>query len=462
VTAKASFELYDLRVEVVVPPDRIGERIYCGARPGDHFELHGEMLHLPPGQGFSIYSLAALLPLAAGEAAGDRSGRLDDDGRGNRLSRSQLPDPLPYHPPWPPPLRARRRHRDRAAGLSCMIPRIEAAPFYEISRLIKGGWHLAGDHGPVDPPQARRDMADFVAAGVTTFDCADIYTGVEALIGSFRAEYPELGRQIQVHTKFVPDLSRLAEVDDAYVESVIDRSLARLQTERIELVQFHWWDYDVPGYVEAALELDRLRRAGKIARIGVTNFDVPHLAEIVAAGVPIATHQLQYSLLDDRPNHGMVEFCRANGIALLCYGTVAGGFISERWLGQPEARGLTNRSLVKYKLIIDDFGGWDAFQILLEALAIVARKHGVDIATVATRTILDRPLVAAAIIGATSTRHLPSHLKVAGLTLDAEDLAAIEAASAGRRLLEGDVYALERDRTGPHGRIMKYELNKED
>lgn len=62
-TAKASFELYDLRVEVVVPPDRIGERIYCGARPGDHFELHGEMLHLPPGQGFSIYSLAALLPL---------------------------------------------------------------------------------------------------------------------------------------------------------------------------------------------------------------------------------------------------------------------------------------------------------------------------------------------------------------------------------------------------------------
>jgi uncharacterized repeat protein (TIGR04076 family) len=55
-----SFELYDLRVEVVAPP---GQRILCGARPGDHFELHGEMLHLPPGQGFSIYSLAALLPL---------------------------------------------------------------------------------------------------------------------------------------------------------------------------------------------------------------------------------------------------------------------------------------------------------------------------------------------------------------------------------------------------------------
>ena len=54
------FELYDLRVEVVGPPD---SKIYCGAKLGDSFELHGEMLILPPGQGFSIYSLAALLPL---------------------------------------------------------------------------------------------------------------------------------------------------------------------------------------------------------------------------------------------------------------------------------------------------------------------------------------------------------------------------------------------------------------
>jgi len=61
-TKDDSFELYDLRVEVVVPP---GGAIYCGAKPGDHFELRGEMLHLPPGQGFSIYSLSAVLPLLA-------------------------------------------------------------------------------------------------------------------------------------------------------------------------------------------------------------------------------------------------------------------------------------------------------------------------------------------------------------------------------------------------------------
>ena len=52
-------------------------------------------------------------------------------------------------------------------------------------------------------------MAAFVEAGITTFDCADIYTGVEALIGAFRARYPELAADVQVHTKFVPDLREL-------------------------------------------------------------------------------------------------------------------------------------------------------------------------------------------------------------------------------------------------------------
>ncbi|HVO00849.1 MAG TPA: TIGR04076 family protein [Candidatus Cybelea sp.] len=60
--ADHSFELYDLRVEVTAPA---GGKIHCGAKPGDYFELKGEMLHLPPGQGFSIYSLGALLPLLA-------------------------------------------------------------------------------------------------------------------------------------------------------------------------------------------------------------------------------------------------------------------------------------------------------------------------------------------------------------------------------------------------------------
>jgi len=342
-----------------------------------------------------------------------------------------------------------------------MIPRFSLDDGYDISRIIKGGWHLAGDHGAIDRTQALADMAAFVEAGITTFDCADIYTGVEQMIGDFRRAYPDHAELIQIHTKFVPDLADLPRVDESYVARIIDRSLQRLGVDQIDVVQFHWWDYATPRYVDVALELDRQRRAGKIARLGVTNFDVAHLAEIVEAGVPIATHQVQYSLLDRRPQNGMVEYCQSHRMALLCYGTVAGGFLSERWLGQPEPTGsLTNRSLVKYKLIIDDFGGWDAFQGLLDTLRRIAAKHGVDIASIATAAILNRPCVAAAIVGATSTRHLASHAQVGALKLEPIDVEALDAVCRGASGPSGDIYTLERDRHGPHGRIMKYELNK--
>ena len=340
------------------------------------------------------------------------------------------------------------------------ISRATLAPGYSVSRVIKGGWHLAGGHGQIDPAAALSDMTQFVEAGITTFDCADIYTGVEELIGRWRATNPSLAKHIQVHTKFVPDLADLASVDRRYVEAGIDRSLARLGVERLDLVQFHWWDYAVPRYVEVALELKRQQALGKIAHLGVTNFDTPRLQEILSAGVGILAHQLQYSVLDDRPAGGMVDLCQRNGIALLCYGTVAGGFLSERWIGKPEPQPpYANRSLAKYKLIIDDFGGWDHFQALLGALAVVARRRGVDVASVASRLILDKPQVAATIVGATNTSHLPMNARVDALELDTHDRAMVWQVTEGRDGPLGDVYELERDRTGRHGSIMKYDLS---
>jgi aryl-alcohol dehydrogenase-like predicted oxidoreductase len=340
--------------------------------------------------------------------------------------------------------------------------RIQISDGYEISRVIKGGWHLAGDHGVIDPEQAVHDMAAFVQAGITTFDCADIYTGVEALIGRFLALYPRLAREVQVHTKFIPDLRMLAEVDFPYVERSIDRSLMRLGLERLDLVQFHWWDYEIPGYVEAAAALSRLRDKGKIANIGVTNFDVPHLTEILDAGIPVVSMQAQYSLLDERPLNGMIDLCRSRNIAVICYGTVAGGFLSERWVGRREAGNLTNRSLIKYKLIIDDFGGWDLFQQLLATLDRIAVKHRCDIATVASRAVLNRDHAAAIIVGATNAAHLGANRKIADLRLDAADAQAIQAVLRQRQGPSGDVYSLERDRNGRHGRIMKYDLHQKE
>ena len=342
------------------------------------------------------------------------------------------------------------------------VQTVELAPGYRIPRVIRGGWQLSGDHGPVDRARAVQEIGAFVDAGLNTVDGADIYTGVEALYGEFNAQRRAAGQpRLQVHTKFVPDYDDLARVDAAYARRIVQRSLQRLNAERLDLVQFHWWDYRVPGLVEAALALRELQREGLIAHLGGTNFDSERTLAMIEAGVPLVSMQVQYSLLDRRPAHALATVGARHGMQLLCYGTLAGGFFSERWLGQDDpADTLTNRSLIKYRLVIEDFGGWAAFQTLLGTLKSIGDRHGVRIATVATRWVLDQPGVAAAIVGARYADHLGDTLAVFGLQLDAQDHALLAPLLAAQPGPEGDTYTLERDKTGRHGRIMKYNLNK--
>jgi aryl-alcohol dehydrogenase-like predicted oxidoreductase len=346
-----------------------------------------------------------------------------------------------------------------------MVERQEIAPGYSISRIIKGGWQLAGGHGQITHQAAIEDMFRFVDAGITTFDCADIYTGVEQLIGDFlrglrQSRGASAANEIQVHTKFVPDLEALPVLSRAHVDKTIDRSLQRLGIEALDLVQFHWWDYEIPGYVEAALHLSDLQRAGKIRHIGVTNFDTPRLREIVNAGVPVVAHQLQYSALDHRPEHGMVDLCREHDIALLCYGSVAGGFLSDRYLDVPEpASPLENRSLTKYKLIIEEFGNWELFQELLHTLRRIADKHHRTVSGIAMCYVLQKPKVAAVIVGARNTDHLAATIAALGFSLDSGDLALIDGVTQRAHGPEGDTYSLERMKGGRHAAAMKYNLN---
>ncbi len=335
--------------------------------------------------------------------------------------------------------------------------RAELAPGYSISRIIKGGWQLAAGHGATPTTaQAHADMAAFVEAGVTTFDCADIYTGVEELIGSFA---PPFGRSVQVHTKYVPDLASLETVDTADTGAIIDRSRSRLRREALDLVQFHWWDCGVRRYVEVARHLDALRLEGVIRYIGATNFDTKTLREILDAGVPVISHQVQYSLLDRRPAGAMSALAAERGFKFLCYGSLLGGFLSESWLDKPEpAEPFENRSLTKYRLIIEDAVGWEGFQSLLRAVRRIADKHRVTIGAIGISWVLAQPHVAAAIVGARNAAHLGETLAALKVRLDAEDLAQLNGISG--RGLAGDVFDLERDRDGPHGRIMKYDLNK--
>ena len=112
-----------------------------------------------------------------------------------------------------------------------VAPRVEIAPAYSIPRLITGAWQLSEGHARVplerDAVFARFD--ELIARGFTAFDCADIYTGVEEMLGEYVRRQPAAVRDlIQIHTKLVPDRDALPEVDRAYVERIIDRALRRL------------------------------------------------------------------------------------------------------------------------------------------------------------------------------------------------------------------------------------------
>jgi aryl-alcohol dehydrogenase-like predicted oxidoreductase len=279
---------------------------------------------------------------------------------------------------------------------------------------------------------------------------------VEELIGSFT---PRSGQAVQVHTKYVPDLAALATVDLSATRAIIERSSTRLRRAALDLVQFHWWDYSVERYVETGLHLEHLQGEGLIRHVGVTNFDTSHLRALLDAGVSVVSHQVQYSLLDRRPAGAMAELCAARGIRFLCYGSVLGGFLSERWLGVEEPKEpLENRSLTKYKLIIDEALGWEGFQDLLKTLRGIAERHGVTIGAIGIAWVLAQPRVAAAIVGARDRSHLADTLAATSVRLGPEDLAVLDQACG--RGVPGDVYELERDRDGPHGRIMKYNLNR--
>lgn len=341
------------------------------------------------------------------------------------------------------------------------VERVELAPGYTIARIVNGCWQLSPDHGggPESRDETLRRFSELVERGFTTFDCADIYEGTEALLGEFRRSLanPDV---VQVHTKYVPDKNSLHRLKPADVDAAIERSLRRLNVECIDLIQFHWWSCEVPGIDVVIEQLVRAQAAGKIRLIGVTNFDTSHLRQMMESGTPIVSMQTQYSLLDRRPETSLADYTVKSGVHLLAYGALAGGFLSERWLGEQPPRQM-NRSLQKYRLIIDEAGGWEQFQKLMRVLRSIAGKHDAAIASVAARWVLDRPAVAAVILGIGRKSRVAQHAEIAALSLHDDDEQAISEQLTTQPVPPGDTYELERKPDGPHAKIIKTEVRAE-
>lgn len=296
-----------------------------------------------------------------------------------------------------------------------------------ICRILNGMWQVSGAHGRIDPKAAVETMFRYFGAGFTTWDLADHYGPAEDLIGEFRRqliakEGEAVLNQLQAFTKWVP---RPGKMTRQLVEQNIDISRRRMNTETLDLLQFHWWEYANPNYLDALKYMTELQSEGKIKHLALTNFDTEHLQIIVDQGIKIVSNQVQFSIIDRRPLVEMVKFCQTHNIQLLAYGTVCGGLCSEAYLGKPEPGHfeLKTASLGKYKNMIDIWGGWQLFQELLKALKKVAVKHKVSISNVAVRYILDQQMVAGAIVGVRLglSEHLAENAKIFEFNLDQKD-----------------------------------------
>jgi aryl-alcohol dehydrogenase-like predicted oxidoreductase len=297
----------------------------------------------------------------------------------------------------------------------------------KICRILNGMWQVAGGHGDIDPEFAISEMFSYYDAGFTTWDMADIYSPAEEYFGEFRKRLEKQrgvneANKVQALTKFVPNPGPMTR---SIVEHHVEKSIKKMHVKAIDVLQFHWWDYTDTGYIDALYHLTKLCDAGKIRHIGLTNFDTERMEIMVEQGFKLVSNQIQYSIIDQRPQVKMEQFCQKNKMHLLAYGTLCGGFLSKKHLGKeaPTGSDLDTYSLQKYKNMIDAWGGWRLFQELLSVLDKIATKHGSSIANVATRYILDKPAVAGVIIGARLgiSNNISDNLKVFSLRLDKED-----------------------------------------
>lgn len=301
----------------------------------------------------------------------------------------------------------------------------ELAPGFKISRVLTGLWQIADmerDREALDPVETAKYMQPYVDAGFTTFDMADHYGSSEIIAGTFRKGSAD---EVQLLTKWVPEPGK---VSLGVIREAVERALDRMQMDKLDLLQYHAWHYPDPIWLDTLFALQDLKNEGLIAHLGVTNFDSAHLRVAAASGIELVSNQVCYSLLDQRANYEMAKVCNEYNIKLLAFGTLAGGFLSERWKGRPEPKELKTWSQMKYKRFVDTVGGWTSFQELLDTLGQVASKNQISIANIATKFILDQPHVAGVILGARlgESEHIQDNTNLLNVEFDQEDLDLIQ------------------------------------
>jgi aryl-alcohol dehydrogenase-like predicted oxidoreductase len=310
-----------------------------------------------------------------------------------------------------------------------------------VCRVTTGLWQVSGGHGYAvaggNVQQALDDLCALIEAGFTSVDLADHYGPAEDLVGMLHEQRPEIAAKAVFLTKWVP---RPGPMTRDAVLGALDVSRRRMRMRTLDLVQFHWWRYDDARYLDMVSRAQDLVREGVLRGVALTNFDTARLEEINSK-LPVVSNQVSFSVVDTRVLTRMLAYMRAHDVALLAYGTLLGGLLSDAWLGAPEPRErelAATASLRKYHGFVRQWGSWELFQELLRVLRGVADKHGASVANVAVRYVVEHGAVA--LVGARVglRHHAVENARVFAFSLDEEDLAGIQAMQAKGAMLRGE------------------------
>ncbi len=292
---------------------------------------------------------------------------------------------------------------------------------------------------------AGHDQLDvFVEAGGTLVDTADVYGGddpgaSEEIVGRWLDDRPsDVTDRVVLATKarFAtgPDRNDVG-LSRRHLDRALEASLRRLRVETVDLYQVHAFDPLTP--LEETLRfLDDAVRAGKVRYVGLSNFagwQVQRAVDVADRhgwAVPV-THQPQYNLLAREVEWEIVPACRANGLGLLPWSPLGGGWRTGKYSRDQRPSGTTrlgedpDRGVEAY----DARAAGERTWAVVDAVRSVAEGRGVPMGQVALAWLHDRPAVSSVILGARTTDQLRDNLAAAGLHLTAEETARLDAAS---------------------------------
>jgi aryl-alcohol dehydrogenase-like predicted oxidoreductase len=292
-----------------------------------------------------------------------------------------------------------------------------------------------------DEPGAHQQLDVFVEAGGTLVDTADVYSAgtAEEIIGRWLASRPaDVRDRVVLATKgrfpMGAEPNALGN-SRRHLRRALDASLRRLGVDHVDLYQLHAWDPHTP--LEESLRfLDDAVAAGKISYPGLSNFTgwqlqrAIDLAERDHLAVPV-TLQPSYSLLVRGIEFEIVPACQYNGLGLLPWGPLAGGWLSGKYTRDQRPTGATrlgedpDRGMEAYDRVSTRERTWD----VLGTVQDVAEARDMSMPQVALAWLLARPAVSSVILGARTTGQLRSNLGAADLVLEAEEVARLDEVS---------------------------------